>query len=95
MGRARDVGVPGMDPDGAGEAGAIGVPSGTPVGLEFRSGGAGLLVDTRRPGRSIFVTLLCCLSVNSPSLVLRLYMWTERSDDCVATYSFKGSHATP
>jgi hypothetical protein len=29
-----------------------------------KSGGAGLLEDTRRAGRSIFVTLLCCASEN-------------------------------
>ena len=59
------------------------------------SGGAGLFEETRLLGRSILVILLCWLRVNWPSFVLRLYIWTERSDDCVATYSLSGSQATP
>lgn len=34
-----------------------------------RSGGAGLLFDMRRAGRSILVTLLCCAKENWPSFV--------------------------
>ena len=69
MGRAREVGVPGMD--WAGEPGASEPVSG-PASRRLESGGAGLLDDMRRAGRSIFVTLLCWLSVNWPSFVLKL-----------------------
>jgi hypothetical protein len=37
--------------------------------------------------------LLC--SANCPSFVLSVYICTDRSEDCVARYSFSGSHATP
>ena len=69
IGRAREVGVPGMEADGAGEAGATMHSADCRI---FGSGGAGLLAEIRLAGKSILVTLLCCRSVNSPSLVLRL-----------------------
>ena len=59
IGRAKDVGVPGMDADGAGEPGVQAELSGIVYGLNPRSGGAGLLDEIRLPGRSILVTLLC------------------------------------
>lgn len=79
IGSANEVGVPGME--GAGEAGASDNASGAIWARSPCSGGAGLLEEIRRPGRSIFVTLLCWLRENCPSLVLRLYMWTDRSED--------------
>ena len=72
MGRAKDVGVPGMDADGAGEPGARVELSGIVYGLNPKSGGAGLLDEILLPGRSILVTLLCWLRVNWPSLVFKL-----------------------
>ena len=72
IGSARDVGVPGIE--GAGDAGARDDGSGPINVRDPESWGAGLLDDILRPGRSILVTLLCWLSVNWPSLVLRLYM---------------------
>lgn len=59
MGKARDVGVPGIDADGAGEPGVKDVVSDNMCGLTPRSGGAGLLDEIRLPGKSIFVILLC------------------------------------
>lgn len=59
IGKAKDVGVPGIDADGAGEPGAKVEFSGIVYGLNPRSGGAGLLEDILLPGRSILVTLLC------------------------------------
>ena len=58
IGSASDVGVPGIE--GAGDPGATDNESAArcpPRALV--SGGAGLLADILRPGRSIFVTLLC------------------------------------
>ena len=55
MGRADEVGVPGIE--GAGDAGAA--DSGTNWARDANSCGAGLLDDIRRGGRSIFVILLC------------------------------------
>lgn len=69
IGRASDWGVPGAD--GAGEparADACATKDARPP----KSGGAGLLEDMRRAGRSILVTLLCGSSVNSPFLFFRL-----------------------
>lgn len=64
IGNAREVGVPGIDADGAGEPGVMDVVSGNICGLRPRSGGAGLLDDIRLPGKSIFEILLCWLRVN-------------------------------
>lgn len=61
VGRASDCGVPGID--GTGEPAANG-ESPTSDGLPPKSGGAGLFDDTRRAGKSILVTLLCCASEN-------------------------------
>jgi hypothetical protein len=93
IGKAKDCGVPGAD--GTGDPAARADSRATNDARPPKSGGAGLFEDTRRAGRSILVTLLCCASENWPSFVLSVYMCTERSDDCVATYSFSGSHATP
>ena len=58
MGNARDCGVPGAD--GRGEPSASDMTSCTNEARWLpRSGGAGLLEDIRRPGRSILATLLC------------------------------------
>ena len=57
MGSAKEEGVPGID--GAGETGFTTVASSWIGVREPRSGGAGLLEDIRRPGKSILVTLLC------------------------------------
>lgn len=60
IGRASEVGVPGIETDGtdgAGEPGILGIPSGIVAGREIKSGGAGLLAEIRR-GISILVTLL-------------------------------------
>lgn len=70
IGSAKDVGVPGMD--GAGEPGASEDASVGIYGRKPGSGGAGLLEEILRQGKSIFVTLLYWLSVNCPSLVLRV-----------------------
>ena len=70
MGKASDVGVPGIE--GPGEAGARDAESRGVYGRAPDSCGAGLLADILRPGRSILVTLLCWLKVGCPSLVLRL-----------------------
>ena len=51
-------GVPGIEGNGAGDPGACST-SGVICGLRFDSGGAGLLDDIRRPGKSILATLLC------------------------------------
>lgn len=60
-GNASDCGVPGID--GTGEPIAK-FESPTKDALPPKSGGAGLFDDTRRAGRSILVTLLCCASEN-------------------------------
>lgn len=57
IGRAREVGVPGID--GAGDPGARDEESRPDNDLEWASGGAGLLDDIRLPGRSILDILLC------------------------------------
>lgn len=92
MGRASDCGVPGAD--GMGE-GPTADSLARNDALPPKSGGAGLFEEMRRAGRSIFDTLLCWASENWPSFVFRVYMCTDRSEDCVAMYSFRGSHATP
>lgn len=92
-GRASDCGVPGID--GTGDPMAMLDESPTNAARPPKSGGAGLFEEIRRAGRSILVTLLCVARENWPSLVLSVYMWTERSDDCVAMYSLSGSQATP
>lgn len=68
IGRASDWGVPGAD--GTGEPIARADSCATKEARPPKSGGAGLLDDIRRAGRSILLTLLCCASVNWPSLVL-------------------------
>lgn len=71
MGIASDCGVPGAE--GSGDPTAADVASCTNEARLLvgpRSGGAGLLDDIRRPGKSILVTLLCWESVNCPSLFL-------------------------
>lgn len=70
MGSAKDVGVPGIE--GAGEPGARDNVSAGMNGRNPGSGGAGLLEEILRPGKSILVTLLYWLRVNWPSFVLRL-----------------------
>lgn len=65
VGRASDCGVPGMD--GTGEPIAR-LQSPTKDARPPKSGGAGLLEDTRRAGKSILVTLLCWAKENWPSL---------------------------
>ena len=64
IGKANDCGVPGAD--GRGEPKASERASCTNEALWplEKSGGAGLFDDIRRPGRSIFVTLLCGASEN-------------------------------
>ena len=62
IGRAKDWGVPGAE--GAGEAAENAESCDTKEARPPKSGGAGLLEDTRRAGRSILVTLLCCESEN-------------------------------
>lgn len=70
IGRAKDWGVPGAD--GAGEPTAKADSCATNEARPPKSGGAGLFEDTRRAGRSIFVTLLCCARENCPSFVFRV-----------------------
>lgn len=85
-------GVPGFE--GAGEA----MDRLLAFALEDRCGssaGAGLFEDIRRAGRSTLLNLPCVESVGVPSLSFSAYMCTERSDDCVATNSLRGSQATP
>lgn len=92
IGRGVVMGVPGFD--GAGEAIA------NPLALAedarcVVSTGAGLCVDTLLPGKSILLNFPCAWRVHVPSLSFNAYMCTVRSEDCVATNSFRGSHATP
>ena len=61
IGSARDAGVPGID--GAGDAGAKETESAPSWGRGLGSGGAGLLAEILRPGRSILTILLCCCRV--------------------------------
>lgn len=78
MGSAEDVGVPGHD--GVGDPMATLDWSACSCAREPKSGGAGLLEDIRRPGKSIFMfrpilfgsSLLS--SVKCPSFVLRVYI---------------------
>lgn len=70
MGSARDAGVPGIE--GAGEAGAKDAESALSCGRGLGSGGAGLLAEILRAGRSILMILLCWFKVGWPSLVFRL-----------------------
>jgi hypothetical protein len=100
IGSAEDVGVPGHE--GVGEP--IAVVLDWSVGICGRnpsSGGAGLLEEILRPGKSIFIFMPILFgssllsSVKWPSLVLSVYMWTDRSEDWVAMYSLRGSHVTP
>ena len=74
IGNASDAGDGGIEV--AGDAGAREGNSGPPPssGRGLGSGGAGLLVEILRAGRSILVILLCWFKVGWPSLVLRLYM---------------------
>jgi hypothetical protein len=65
VGNAKDCGVPGIE--GTGEP-IPRVASPTNEARPPKSGGAGLFEDTRRAGKSILVTLLCCASENWPSL---------------------------
>jgi hypothetical protein len=65
VGRASDWGVPGID--GTGEP-IANVESAMNEARPPKSGGAGLFEETRRAGRSILVTLLCCAKENWPSL---------------------------
>lgn len=66
IGRENPVGVPGVD--GAGDAIAIADPISNSLPL-WKSGGAGLLEDTRlRGGRSILESFPCCERENCPSL---------------------------
>lgn len=59
IGRASDVGVPGIDSAGAGDSGATDGVSAARCPRRLESGGAGLLDEILLAGRSIFVTLLC------------------------------------
>lgn len=68
-GRDKDCGVPGME--GIGEPMARAESAAKDARLP-KSGGAGLLDDTLRAGRSIFADLLCCSNVNRPSFVFRV-----------------------
>lgn len=61
VGKANDCGVPGIE--GTGDPMAR-LASPTNEARPPKSGGAGLFEDTRRAGRSIFVTLLCCAREN-------------------------------
>lgn len=67
VGKASDCGVPGIE--GTGEP-MEWFDSAANEDRPPKSGGAGLFDDTRRAGRSILVTLLCCAKENWPSLVL-------------------------
>lgn len=70
MGNASDAGVPGAE--GPGEL-AVGFgASATNEAREPKSGGAGLLDDILRAGKSILVTLLCCAKENWPSFVFNV-----------------------
>ena len=64
IGKAKEVGVPGIEGVGAGEFGAKLGFSARNCARCPKSGGAGLPDDMRRAGRSILETLLCWLSVN-------------------------------
>ena len=71
IGNASVPGVPGTEE--AGDAGAKEAKSAPPSsGRGLGSGGAGLLVEILRAGRSILAILLCWFKVGWPSLVLRL-----------------------
>ena len=59
IGRARELGVPGIEAEGAGEAGATKLLSARKCARDPISGGAGLLEDIRLEGKSILVILLC------------------------------------
>lgn len=107
MGKAIEVGVPGADgtgdPMGTLVAPTPGIASSTANWDRWpKSGGAGLLEDMRRGGKSDFMWLAIrggfsasLLNVYWPSLVLNEYTCTDLSDDCVAMNSLMGSHATP
>lgn len=85
MGSANDVGVPGHD--GAGDPILFAVNSGGSCDRRPKSGGAGLLDEILRPGRSIFIFMPILLGssrfsrVNCPSFVLNVYMCTDLSED--------------
>jgi hypothetical protein len=68
-GRASDSGVPGID--GTGEPIDM-ADSAANDALAPKSGGAGLLDEMRRAGRSILATLLCCARENWPSFVFNV-----------------------
>lgn len=72
IGNARAVGVPGVE--GTGEPRANDEVSPDSEARGPMSGGAGLLEDILRAGRSILVNLPCCDKVNWPSFVFRAYM---------------------
>jgi hypothetical protein len=61
VGNANDCGVPGIEGTGDPMARLV---SPTNEARPPKSGGAGLFEDTRRAGRSILVTLLCCAREN-------------------------------
>lgn len=93
MGNAKLCGVPGTDCNGEPAPCERADRASVTNDARPKSGGAGEFEDIRLPGKSIFATLLC--RANCPSFVFSVYICTERSDDCVARYSFNGSHATP
>lgn len=70
MGNASDCGVPGAEGPGEPMAWAWDGMSFTNDALPRKSGGAGLLWDTLRVGRSIFEMLLCLVRSGWPSFVL-------------------------
>lgn len=74
IGRASDCGVPGAE--GRGDPTASANASATKEARWLptlpKSGGAGLFDDIRRPGRSIFATLLVWSRENCPFLVFRV-----------------------
>jgi len=72
IGSARDCGVPGADGRGEPIASARVSCTNEARWVLPKSGGAGLFDDIRLPGRSIFVTLLCCAREKLPSLVFNV-----------------------
>lgn len=90
------MGVPGADGKGLGDPAACDTESAI-CERAPNSGAAGVFEDMRRGGRSILDILLILSGANEncPSFVHRLLMCIDRSDDCVARNSLRGSHATP
>jgi hypothetical protein len=68
IGIASDCGVPGAE--GIGDPATSCTNDARCELLIPKSGGAGLSEEMRRGGRSIFATLLCCASENSPFLAI-------------------------